>query len=539
MSTGPFSLRDLLEHRELGLVLLTGGPAASDRRVSGAHSIEIAQPARWLAPDWVMLTSGLRLEGDEEAQRQLVRELHRHSAAGLGFGVGLVFDEVPPAIVHEARELGFPVFVVPLATPFREVTAFVHRSLLSSEMRTLQRLSSIQRYLIDALRSPEPQPVLVERLGTLLDGSAAIVEQDGRIVHASGALPDDLSEALFDANAGVREWRLGSWSVVAAPLDADDAGGGRWVVLASRTRTLAPRLSRAAVQATVPLVAAAARLSDTARQQDRAVRRALLAELLQLEAKDAGALGARAAALGVDLAVSHRAIVLRADREPDDEAVEAVEALVDAHRGVALVAADRGRVVAVLAGEPIPPSGIARQDDETGTPAGAAPVPTLRDDDPAERLVADLLAADPTAAIGLGRAFPAPAGVGASVADAHVAVELVTSGDDRRWRRFDDLDLTETVLAHVDRHAIAPKLRALAEILDSRPGLRAAIRAWFDAELDVRAAADALHLHPNSLRYRLGRLAEALDRPLRAPSTIADLHLLLEAERRHALDPDD
>ncbi|WP_320668847.1 PucR family transcriptional regulator [Patulibacter defluvii] len=534
MSTGPFSLRDLLEHRELGLELLAGGPAASDRRVSGAHSIELAQPARWLAPDWVMLTSGLRLEDDEPAQRQLVRELHRHSAAALGFGTELVFDEVPPAIVDEARELGFPVFRVPLTTPFRELIAFVHRSLLSSEMRTLQRLSSIQRYLIDALRTPEPQPVLVERLATLLDGSAAIVEPGGHVLHASGALPDDLSEALFDPAAGVREWRLGAWSVVAAPLDADDAG---WVVLASRTRTLAPRLSRAAVQATVPLVAAAARLEETVRQQDRAVRRSLLAELLQLEAKDAGALAARAAALGVDLAVSHRAIVVRAEDDADEAALDAVEALVEARRGVGLVSVDRGRVVVVLAGEPTAPSGITRQDDEAG--ALPAPAPVLREDDPAERLVADLLEADARIAVGLGRAFKAPSGVAASVADAHVAVELVTRGDERRWRRFDDLDLTETVLAHVDRQAIGPKLAALAEILDSRPGLRAAIRAWFDAELDVRAAADALHLHPNSLRYRLGRLAEALDRPLRAPSTIADLHLLLEAERRHALDPEE
>jgi DNA-binding PucR family transcriptional regulator len=38
-------------------------------------------------------------------------------------------------------------------------------------------------------------------------------------------------------------------------------------------------------------------------------------------------------------------------------------------------------------------------------------------------------------------------------------------------------------------------------------------------------------LHPNSLRYRLARIEELIGRSLRLPSTIADLHIALLAER--------
>jgi DNA-binding PucR family transcriptional regulator len=45
----------------------------------------------------------------------------------------------------------------------------------------------------------------------------------------------------------------------------------------------------------------------------------------------------------------------------------------------------------------------------------------------------------------------------------------------------------------------------------------------------VVATAAALHLHPNSLRYRLSRVEKLLDRSLKQPSTIASLYVAMLA----------
>jgi purine catabolism regulator len=97
-----FTLGDLLAQEALALTLCTGGEAAAERRVAGAHSIEIERPSSWLGPDWVMLTTGARLHGDEAAQRDLVAELDEAGAAALGFGLDLGFDRVPAAVLEEA-----------------------------------------------------------------------------------------------------------------------------------------------------------------------------------------------------------------------------------------------------------------------------------------------------------------------------------------------------------------------------------------------------------------------------------------------------
>jgi len=54
------------------------------------------------------------------------------------------------------------------------------------------------------------------------------------------------------------------------------------------------------------------------------------------------------------------------------------------------------------------------------------------------------------------------------------------------------------------------------------------VRAFVAADLSVRAAARALSLHPNSLRYRLSRIIQLTGRN---PRKLADLLELITAAR--------
>jgi purine catabolism regulator len=138
------------------------------------------------------------------------------------------------------------------------------------------------------------------------------------------------------------------------------------------------------------------------------------------------------------------------------------------------------------------------------------------------------------AACGVGRPVTGPADVALSAADARVACELAARGHGPRVLRYADVDLATLAIGQLPAERFEPALAPVLALLDARPPLRAAVEAWLAHELDVTAAACALRLHPNTVRYRLKRLAEELGRPLRDPATIAQLHLALTAERRLA-----
>lgn len=119
----------------LGLALHSGFETAAQAPVAGAHPIEIEHPTRWLEEDWIMLTTGVRLRGSAQTQRELVDELVDAGCCALGLGVGVVFARVPDALLARAQARGFPLFSVSLPTPFRAIVSAVQRALISAEIR--------------------------------------------------------------------------------------------------------------------------------------------------------------------------------------------------------------------------------------------------------------------------------------------------------------------------------------------------------------------------------------------------------------------
>ena len=72
------------------------------------------------------------------------------------------------------------MFASPLRTPFRDVVSAVNTSLLSGEVRAMQRLSSLQLYLIDALEDENPRHVVLERLGGFVDATVTLFAVRGQ-----------------------------------------------------------------------------------------------------------------------------------------------------------------------------------------------------------------------------------------------------------------------------------------------------------------------------------------------------------------------
>jgi sugar diacid utilization regulator len=77
------------------------------------------------------------------------------------------------------------------------------------------------------------------------------------------------------------------------------------------------------------------------------------------------------------------------------------------------------------------------------------------------------------------------------------------------------------------RSALAP-LESLPR--GSRERLRETLAAWLDAQGHARTAAEALHVHVQTLRYRLGRLRDVFGDALDDPQRRLELSLALRIE---------
>jgi purine catabolism regulator len=519
VAPGPRSrltLGDLLAEGAYGLRLLTGDAAAVGRPVAGAHVVEVEAPTRFLEPEWVMLTTGVRLRGTSAAQRDLVTELADAGVTALGFGEGVVFKRVPAALVEAGARHDFPVFAVPYETPFREVVHYIESSLASDEVGVFRRLTALQRYLVDALSGSEPERVMAERLARFLDASVVVVGGDGAAEIVVGRPPvGALREWLAGRAPGLLEIETPACDAVAAPITAADDAPTRWLVLAGRRPGRLDRLVKPAAEAGAPLLAALARLGDVARAQEQAVRGALLEEALApAEERGLTPLAARAAAFGVDFARPARIIVVRAAADGDAGLDRAARALA-------------ARLVQVGA-----PHLASRR------PATLTLLVQPSDDAQLAAALAAVAAAHPALAIGVGRPVTGIAEARDSLRDAALAADRARDADGAgnagtaahaRIVRFEDLDLGEFVVSEIGLERLRPKVAAPLAVLRGNPPLHDALTAYFEHDLDIVAAAKALHLHPNSVRYRLSRVEQLIGRPLRSPATIAELHIAMIA----------
>jgi hypothetical protein len=128
--------------------------------------------------------------------------------------------------------------------------------------------------------------------------------------------------------------------------------------------------------------------------------------------------------------------------------------------------------------------------------------------------------------VGVGTAFPGLDGFQASYAEARRALRHTSS---RRPFVFwpEDVQLFDELTTSGNDETTRLIPQATQRIL-ADAAMRASIDAFFAADLNVATAAKSLSLHPNSLRYRLRRIAETTGRD---PRKLADLMELVTAAR--------
>jgi purine catabolism regulator len=500
------TLGDVLDQPEFGLQLRTGGDRARLVPVEGAHSIDLRDPVRWLQENWIMLTTGVQLRGSASAQRALVAQLSEGRIAALGFGVGIAMRRVPTALLHEAERRDFPVFTVLLETPFRQIISYVNRSALSDDLYVLRRLTSMQRYLLDAMHQPAPDEVLVERLASLLGGAeVAYLDGAGKRIAATAPVLEWRETALGHATTSVREFEHhGRWGVI-APVSEGDAPAG-WLAVLLASASVSRQVARPVVRTASELLGLVSVTRLAATHGRRARRGGLGARVLRLVAGESdGGLSAALAVEGIDFTRPCRVVVLTATGDMR-ELRERLEMTLETG-GVDLVAGAEGNDVIVLAQDDLLELGEWLQSEPAlaDVRAGVS-APLLRLEDVATaideaRLARSVAIADPR---------------GAAV------------------QRHDALEPSVALLAPRSAEALRTRLVETLAPLEREPRLRAAVVAYLDAGLDVGRAAHTLGLHRNSIRYRLDRAERLLGRSLRSPGAIATLHLALVAERLDA-----
>jgi purine catabolism regulator len=176
------TLAALVRQRPFHLRVLAGADDL-DQPVDWVHVSELADPAPFLRPGTLLLTTGLQLTDVESYVPNLVAA----GAVGLGFGVGLSHGTVPSSLVDACSSAGLPLLEVPFETRFADVVRFVAADEARTAVRAVKSTVEIERLLVRALSVADPVGEVAARLARWLGGWAMVLDRDLEVVAAAPA----------------------------------------------------------------------------------------------------------------------------------------------------------------------------------------------------------------------------------------------------------------------------------------------------------------------------------------------------------------
>ncbi len=210
-----------------------------EREIRSVHTTDLPHPARYVLPGELVLTNGL-WHGQVPTDRW-VAELCQVGAAALGFGLGTPHRSVPADVVAACGLSMLPLLEVPEDLSFASITDWIVAAHVRDERTVLRRHLERARAIVRGLSEGRGAPFLLELLRDETGLDASVVSPGGHVLASVGRsltaeqasqaatharerrLPSEVEPGLTAFGAHGREGHLAPVLVVSArPAELDD-----------------------------------------------------------------------------------------------------------------------------------------------------------------------------------------------------------------------------------------------------------------------------------------------------------------------------
>jgi purine catabolism regulator len=163
----------LLPHLQMSLV---AGENGLNREISWVHTSDLPEPWAWLGSGELLLTNGTGLRPGAAEQARFVDRLAEAGASGLGIGLGMSGPPLTPELLARAAERDLPVVTVPYSMTFTTVVRAVADANAREESRQLGRVARVYELLRTSVLTGQSGPELFRKLGQEIGARLLLVD---------------------------------------------------------------------------------------------------------------------------------------------------------------------------------------------------------------------------------------------------------------------------------------------------------------------------------------------------------------------------
>jgi purine catabolism regulator len=143
---------------------VVAGAGNLDRPVRWVHVAEAADVGVMLTGGEMVLTTGVLLAGNPDAQAEYIRSLHRAEAAAVVLGLGRAFPTPPDVMRRAAERCGLPMVVLHRPFPFAELTEEVQSRLVRSKFAAVSLSEAVRTALTGLITTGAPLQRMLDEI---------------------------------------------------------------------------------------------------------------------------------------------------------------------------------------------------------------------------------------------------------------------------------------------------------------------------------------------------------------------------------------
>ncbi|MCZ2257827.1 PucR family transcriptional regulator [Sporosarcina sp. G11-34] len=180
------TVKDSLRLPELQNVIIRSGISGVARKIRWVHVVDHDDIAHFLKGQEFLLSSGQLWPKDKEVEAKFLDSLLRHQISGILLATGRYLLSCPPALLEFGEKYSIPVLEVPFKVPFVQITYAIHEEIMERQYHKRILTNHVPTKFFEMMHTVKSSQEICDVLADFLKCTAVFTDKTNSILeHAT------------------------------------------------------------------------------------------------------------------------------------------------------------------------------------------------------------------------------------------------------------------------------------------------------------------------------------------------------------------
>lgn len=176
------TVQESLRLPELQKIIVKSGQSGLARKISWVHVIDHDDVAHFLEGQELLLSCGQVWPTDRKAEEKFLHSLLRHQISGIILATGRYLPHCPPALLEFGEKYSIPIMEASFQIPFVRVTRAIHQEIMERQFRSRELINQVPTSLTELMQVAKDAKEVCDILASFLKCAVAFTDKTNTLL---------------------------------------------------------------------------------------------------------------------------------------------------------------------------------------------------------------------------------------------------------------------------------------------------------------------------------------------------------------------